>query len=73
MLPTRAELDSLREDGLSPERRRQFAASAQATARWDREHPTDLEAILAWIDELRAVFGDPPVDRTPWRASDFRL
>lgn len=71
--PTRTELESLREDGRSPQRCREFRASSQATARWDRDHPTDLEAILAWIDELRSLFGDPPVDRSPWRGSDFRL
>jgi len=71
--PTRAELESLREEGLSAARRREFRDSARATRRWERAHAPDLEAILEWIDELRALLGDPPVERRPWRGSDFRL
>jgi hypothetical protein len=71
--PTAEELASLREDGLSDALRREFQASARATAAWERAHGADLEATLDWIDQLRGVFGDPPVDRTPWRGSDFRL
>jgi hypothetical protein len=67
------ELESMREDGLSAEIRRQFQASAEATARWDRAHPMDVTAILDWIEQLRQAFGDPPVDRRPWRGNDFRL
>jgi hypothetical protein len=70
---TAEELASLREDGLCEARRRDFQASARATAAWEREHAAGIEAILDWIDQLRGVFGDPPVDRTPWRGSDFRL
>jgi len=47
--------------------------AARATRRWERVHAPDLEAILEWIDELRALLGDPPVERRPWRGSDFRL
>ena len=68
-----ADLEEMRRDALSDDARREFRDSASAVARWDRDHPIDLAAILLWIDELRAVFGDPPVDRTPWRGSDFRL
>ena len=71
--PTRVELASLREDGLSEARRREFRASAQATAAWERAYPSDVEAILDWIDQLRRAFGDPPVDERPWRGDDFRL
>jgi len=60
------ELEAMREDGLFEEIRREFRASAEATARWDRAHPTDVDAILDWIDALRAMFGDPPVDRRTW-------
>jgi hypothetical protein len=67
------ELESMREDGLSAEMRRQFQASAEATARWDRAHPQDVTDILDWIEQLRQAFGDPPVDRRPWRGNDFRL
>jgi hypothetical protein len=70
---TREELESLRADGISAARRAEFRVAEEATRAWDRAHPADLEAILAWIDELRALFGDPPVDRTPWRGEDFRL
>lgn len=71
--PTPEELESLRQDGLSERRRREFRAAERATSRWDRAHPVGLEGILHWIDELRALFGDPPADRTPWRGGDFRL
>jgi hypothetical protein len=71
--PTRRELDSLREDGLSEARRRELRASARATTAWESAHPTDIEATLDWIEQLRSIFGDPPVDRTPWRGEDFRL
>ncbi len=72
-LPTRDELESLREDGLSGERRRDFAAAARAVAAWEQAHPVGLEGILAFVDGLRALFGDPPVGREPWRGSDYRL
>jgi hypothetical protein len=32
-----------------------------------------LDAVLDWIDQLRALFGEPRVDRRVWRGSDFRL
>ena len=67
------DLEAFRLEGLSAERRAEFAASARATARWERRHGTDVDAVLDWIDQLRAAFGDPPVDRRPWRGSDFRL
>jgi hypothetical protein len=70
---SREELEALREDGLSQERQRAFAASRAAVARWEERHPADLESALAWLEELRRAFGDPPVDRRPWRGSDFRL
>lgn len=66
MNPSRSdELEAMPEDGLSEEIRREFRASAEVTARWDRAHPTDVDGMLDWIDQLRAVFGDPPVDRRP--------
>ena len=68
-----AELESLREDGLDPARGRAFADAERACRRWERDHPMDLEGLLAWIEQLRAAFGDAPVDRTPWRGDDFRL
>jgi hypothetical protein len=65
--------DAMREVALAEAERRDFAAAARATERWDRAHPTTLDSTLAWVDELRAAFGDPPVDRRPWRGDDFRL
>ena len=67
------ELEAMREDALSEAVRRDFRASAEATARWNRAHPTDVAGILDWIDQLRGAFGDPPVDRRPWRGEDFRI
>jgi len=71
--PSGIELESLREDGLSPARRREFRDSARAARQWEQAHTPGLEGILAWIDQLRALLGDPPVSRRPWRGSDFRL
>lgn len=73
MRPDRGELEALRADAASRDRAGDFAASRQAVERWAREHPADLESALAWIEALRRTFGDPPVDRRPWRGSDFRL
>jgi len=53
--------------------RANFEASRRAVAEWERAHPIGIEAILDWIDQLRSLFGDPPVDRRPWRGDDFRL
>jgi hypothetical protein len=58
---------------LAPSARADLAASRRAVARWERAHPIGIEAILDWVDHLRALFGDPPVDRRPWRGEDFRL
>lgn len=70
---TPEELAELREQILSPEAREEFAASRRAVAAWERAHPTDIAAILDWVDQLRSLFGDPPVDRRPWHGDDFRL
>ncbi len=70
--PTREELAEMREV-LSPEAREGFAASRRAVAAWERTHPTDIAGILDWVDQLRALFGDPPVDRSLWRGEDFRF
>jgi hypothetical protein len=67
------ELEEFRDDALSEDARRAFRASAEVTACWDRAHPLDVNAILDWIEELRQVFGDPKLDRRPWRGNDFRL
>lgn len=67
------DLETFRREGLSTARRDAFRAAAQAEGAWDRAHPVDIEGILAFIDQLRALFGDPPVDRAPWRGNDFRL
>jgi hypothetical protein len=72
--PSRQELDSLREDGLSPERRGALRESARVGDETEglRGGP-GIEAILDWIDELRALFGDPPPNLRPWPGTDFRL
>lgn len=70
---TDQDLLDFREDGLSEARRREFAESARVCEAWDRAHPVTLEGILDWIDQLRAAFGEPEVDRTPWRGDDFRI
>ena len=67
------ELESLREDGVSARDATRAPGIRARHREWDRAHPTGLAAILDWIEQLRAVFGDPPVDRRPWRGSDFRL
>ena len=64
--PTREELAEMRVL-LSPDAREGFAASLRAVAAWERTHPTDIAGILDWVDQLRALFGDPPVDRSGWR------
>jgi hypothetical protein len=73
MKAAREDLVAMRAEADSIERSRALAASRSAVERWAREHPGDLESALDWIEELRRVFGDPPVDRTPWRGGDFRL
>jgi hypothetical protein len=61
------------DDALSPESRAEWAASARAVEAWDRAHPVSMEAILSFIDQLREMFGEPPVDRTPWRGDKFLI
>lgn len=69
----REELETLRDDGLSPDRQRDFTEAARAATDWERTHPQGIEGILAFVDGLRALFGDPPVDRRPWQGDDFRI
>jgi hypothetical protein len=71
--PTDEALAEYREDGLSDSRRRDFEESTRICDEWDRAHPVTLEGILDWIDQLRAAFGEPAVDREPWRGEDFRI
>lgn len=67
------DMEEFRDDALSPEVVAEFAASARAVHAWERENPTSLEGILDWIDQLRAAFGDPKPDRTPWRGDNFKI
>ncbi len=69
----RRDLEEMRRDALSPEIRAEFRSSARAVARWEREHPQGLGSVLDWIEQLRGLFGDPEVNREPWRGEDFRL
>lgn len=68
-----AELQELLADALSPEVRAEFAESHAAQAQWSAAHPIGLGETLAWIGALRRVFGDPPIDTTPWVENDLRL
>ncbi|MCC6640468.1 MAG: hypothetical protein IT386_04790 [Deltaproteobacteria bacterium] len=70
---SREELETLRDDGLSADRRRDFLAAHRAVAAWERAHPQGLDGILSFVEGLRVLFGDPPVNREPWRGDDFRL
>ena len=70
---TTEELEDMRRDARSPKIREEFRRSAEAVRAWEREHPQGLEAVLDWIEQLRRIFGDPEVDREPWRGEDFRL
>lgn len=56
------------EDARSAQVREAFRASQRAVADWEASLPgSGLDRALDWIDQLRAVFGDPQPDRTPWR------
>lgn len=63
----------MKEQGLSPEAREGFAASRRAVVAWERAHPAGIAELLDWVDQIRSLFGDPPVDRRPSRGEDFRL
>ena len=68
-----AELQEMRRHALEPRTRRNWARSAQAERAWRLENPTTLDGILAWIDSLRELMGEPPTNLDPWRGNDFRL
>ncbi len=70
---TREDLAEMRRDADSAEIRAEFRRSARAVRRWERDHPQDLVAVLAWIEQLRRLFGDPELDHEPWRGENFRL
>jgi len=67
------ELEEFRDEALSPESRAEWLASARAVEAWDRAHPVSMETILGFIDQLREMFGEPEVDRTPWRGDKFLI
>lgn len=69
----RKELLEFREEGLSLERRQAFREAEAKVREWEQAHPQTLDSILDWIDQLRSVFGDQPVDTRPWVGNDFRL
>jgi hypothetical protein len=72
-LPSPEELESLREERLSEARRGSSGRRREPRPSGNGQHPLDIEAILAWIDQLRSLLGDPAVDREPWRRDEFRL
>lgn len=67
-----AEREELVRESRDAALRASFAESARVCEAWERAHPVGLEGILEWIDQLRALFGEPPVDGTPWRGDDLR-
>ncbi len=67
------DLEEFRDEALSPEARAEWVGSARAVEAWERAHPVSVDAILGWIDQLREAFGEPPVDRAPWRAHRFLI
>jgi hypothetical protein len=74
----REQLEEMREDGASQSLRDAFTAAERASNEWERhrgraQSQLGIEEILDWIDELRAAFGEPDVDRRPWTGDDFRL
>ena len=70
---TKNELLEFRDEGRSGERRQAFRDAERKIRDWERAHPQTLDSILDWIDQLRDVFGDPPIDTRPWQGDDFRL
>ena len=75
---TREQLEQMREDGLSRDVREAFVAAERACETWEHERgraqsQLGIDEILGWIDELRAVFGEPEIDRRPWIGNDFRM
>jgi hypothetical protein len=61
------------EEQLIPDPHGEIARGEDLVLEWERAHPTTLAGILHFIDELRSLFGDPPVDLEPWQGTDFRL
>lgn len=75
---TRTQLEEMREDGMSPRIRSDFADAKREIARWEHARgrarlQLGIEDMLVWVDALRAVFGEPEVDRRAWVGNDFRL
>jgi hypothetical protein len=59
-------LREMLEDALCPAVREDFARSLRAQQQAQRSSSNGLEAALVWVAELRELFGDPPVDPSPW-------
>ncbi len=67
------EVDVRREASQLGLERDDFARSARAVSRFERSRRARIDALLDWVDALRDLFGDPPVNPRSWRGSDFRL
>lgn len=67
------DLEEFRDEALSAASKAAFAASDRAVEAWERANPTTLAGTLDWIDQLRAAFGDPEPDRTPWSGDKFLI
>ncbi len=66
-------LDGMLEDGMSAQRREEFARARGRAAEWRARQPAGIDALLSLCAALRALFGDPEVDERPLRGDDFRL
>jgi hypothetical protein len=63
----------MREDAESVERREEFARSVRAQQEAETTVADGLAAALHLCDQLRALFGDPPVERRIWVERELRL
>jgi len=67
------ERESLAAEIDSGELAEDFRRSQLAVEAWERRHPASLDDYFRFLETLRALFGDPPVNTKPWRGDDFRL
>jgi hypothetical protein len=67
------ELEEMRADGRSEQRRIELALAAARGRAWNAPSTHGLRTLFELCDALRRLFGDPPIDQRPWRGEDFRL
>jgi hypothetical protein len=68
-----AELEEMRADGLSEERRIELALAASRGRAWNAPSRHGIQTLLELCAGLRRLFGDPPIDQRPWRGENYRL